>query len=272
MLVMGEPVAFHHTQDPISGAIAPAIGHQSQVSVLACVPIQEVGKRTGVSTTDIRAGIGIGNDGDPMFTLQANAQPGVVCTTGDVTHSLTHEGFDASEDGTGRGTPIIASLVGHGEYREALPTLRATGGDTGGGGEALVFNETGHEKWKEESIAGSLNAHEAREAREAHTIVTDREHATIGALCAAGGKSELHGSQATDSGHHQVSAGIPRRLMPVECERLMGWEDGWTDVPDANGKPPKDAPRYKACGNGVVSSVPAWIGTRLLTLHAELPA
>ena len=41
------------------------------------VPLQEVGKRTGVSTDDPRAGIGIGQDGDPMFTLQAGAQHGV---------------------------------------------------------------------------------------------------------------------------------------------------------------------------------------------------
>ena len=40
-------------------------------------PILEVGKRTGTSTTDPRAGLGIGSDGDPMFTLQAGAQHGV---------------------------------------------------------------------------------------------------------------------------------------------------------------------------------------------------
>ncbi len=40
-------------------------------------PILEVGKRTGTSTTDPRAGLGVGADGDPMFTLQAGAQHGV---------------------------------------------------------------------------------------------------------------------------------------------------------------------------------------------------
>ena len=38
-------------------------------------PILEVGKRTGASTTDTRAGLGVGSDGDPMFTLQADATP-----------------------------------------------------------------------------------------------------------------------------------------------------------------------------------------------------
>lgn len=41
------------------------------------VAIQEVGKRTGVSATDARYGLGIASDGDPMFTLQAGAQHGI---------------------------------------------------------------------------------------------------------------------------------------------------------------------------------------------------
>lgn len=71
-------------------------------------------------------------------------------------------------------------------------------------------------------------------------------------------------------GNGTVSHGIPRRLMPIECERLMGWPDGHTDVPDEKGKPASDAARYKACGNGVVSNVAQWIGERLVALHASL--
>jgi hypothetical protein len=49
--------------------------------VAVCIPIQEVGKRTGPSSTgDVRAGIGLGENGDPMFTLQAGAQHGVAST------------------------------------------------------------------------------------------------------------------------------------------------------------------------------------------------
>lgn len=39
-----------------------------------------------------------------------------------------------------------------------------------------------------------------------------------------------------------------RRLTPLECERLMGWEDNWTEGVS-------DTQRYKLCGNGVVSNV-----------------
>jgi DNA (cytosine-5)-methyltransferase 1 len=60
--------------------------------------------------------------------------------------------------------------------------------------------------------------------------------------------------------------GIPRRLIPVECERLMGWPDGWTaEGIDEDGEryALSDTARYKACGNGVASPVAAWIGFQL---------
>lgn len=45
--------------------------------------------------------------GDPCHPLAAGAHPPAVCVTGAVTHTLKAEGFDASEDGTGRGQPIV---------------------------------------------------------------------------------------------------------------------------------------------------------------------
>ena len=108
--------------------------------------------------TDPRAGIGVGQSGDPMFTLQAGAQHGVatfdlkrglapngsasesdiafpltasdykdpqlvripaVCATGEVFHTLRAEGFDASEDGTGRGGGAVATAM---RVRRLTPT------------------------------------------------------------------------------------------------------------------------------------------------------
>lgn len=79
-----------------------------------------------------------------------------------------------------------------------------------------------------------------------------------------------------------------RRLVPVECERLMGFPDGWTLVPvkEHTGAAPAarqaarpdlfipregggwieyagDAPRYKACGNSMCVNVMRWIGMRI---------
>nr|DAZ40097.1 MAG TPA: Cytosine specific methyltransferase [Caudoviricetes sp.] len=54
---------------------------------------------------------------------------------------------------------------------------------------------------------------------------------------------------------------IVRRLTPVECERLQGYPDGWTDIGewvDSKGKKHKyaDSPRYKALGNSI--AIPQW--------------
>lgn len=54
---------------------------------------------------------------------------------------------------------------------------------------------------------------------------------------------------------------IVRRLTPVECERLQGYPDGWTDIGDwvdSKGKKHKltDTPRYKALGNSI--ALPQW--------------
>jgi DNA (cytosine-5)-methyltransferase 1 len=56
-----------------------------------------------------------------------------------------------------------------------------------------------------------------------------------------------------------------RRLTPVECERLQGFPDNWTQIP--YGKRPKeqcpDGHRYKALGNSMAVPVMRWIGRRI---------
>ena len=51
-----------------------------------------------------------------------------------------------------------------------------------------------------------------------------------------------------------------RRLTPLECERLQGYPDGWTDVPGAS-----DSARYKALGNSVYwdKAIMLMVGTKM---------
>lgn len=65
--------------------------------------------------------------------------------------------------------------------------------------------------------------------------------------------------------HAVATASVVRKLMPVECERLQGFPDGWTQIP-YRGKPAEqcpDAPRYKALGNSWCVPVVRWIGHRI---------
>ena len=56
-----------------------------------------------------------------------------------------------------------------------------------------------------------------------------------------------------------------RKLLPIECERLMGFPDNWTRIV-WKGKTEEecpDAPRYKACGNSMCVNVMGWLGERI---------
>jgi hypothetical protein len=62
-----------------------------------------------------------------------------------------------------------------------------------------------------------------------------------------------------------VCTSTVRRLLPIECERLMGFPDNWTRIP-WKGKPEDecpDSPRYKACGNSMCVNVMQWIGEQI---------
>jgi site-specific DNA-cytosine methylase len=53
-----------------------------------------------------------------------------------------------------------------------------------------------------------------------------------------------------------------RRLTCVECERLQGFPDNYTDIKSKNKQTP-DGPRYKALGNSMAVPVMRWIGERI---------
>jgi len=58
-----------------------------------------------------------------------------------------------------------------------------------------------------------------------------------------------------------------RRLTPVECERLQGFPDNYTDI-QPKGKATPDGPRYKALGNSMAVPVMRWIGERIAQVEA----
>lgn len=62
---------------------------------------------------------------------------------------------------------------------------------------------------------------------------------------------------------------VVRRLTPLECERLQGFPDGWTDIGDwidTKGKKHKlsDTPRYKALGNSLALPFWEWLARRMV--------
>lgn len=63
---------------------------------------------------------------------------------------------------------------------------------------------------------------------------------------------------------------VVRRLTPMECERLQGYPDGWTDIgdwKDSKGKTRKgdaDSPRYKALGNSIALPFWEWMAKKMV--------
>ena len=144
-----------------------------------------------------------------------------------VAHTLRGDGFDASEDGTGRGTPLVL-----------VPAVHQTlvGRSSRGGGQT---NSPGHNADEAIVAFGWQNA--AAQGMPVDTI-----------------------SPTLDKSKHPAtaSAAAVRRLMPVECERLQGFPADYTLVPH-RGKPAADGPRYKAIGNSWAVNCARWIGQRI---------
>ena len=78
-----------------------------------------------------------------------------------------------------------------------------------------------------------------------------------------------------DTGSSRSYAAWPwsvRRLTPLECERLQGFPDGYTDIaiPGRNWSP--DGPRYKALGNSMAVNGMGWIGERIALVEEIIGA
>lgn len=94
---------------------------------------------------------------------------------------------------------------------------------------------------------------------------------SMGAHTAAPGSNGQDAAQWASITHQHT--GRPRRLTPLECERLMGWPDQWTATGTReNGATYalSDSARYRLCGNGVGAPVAEWIGRRLVQYDAAL--
>jgi len=136
------------------------------------------------------------------------------------------------------------------------PTLNAAFGDKQGLENQHALNGAGLFV-RTDPIAKTLTTRNQRNNPENETFVI------ASALDTQRGGPDDNSAQANHIVAHL--AGV-RRLTPTECERLMSWPDGWTNI-DGDNTP--DGRRYKACGNGVVSNVSEWIGSRIMAIEKE---
>lgn len=93
------------------------------------------------------------------------------------------------------------------------------------------------------------------------TLTKTDVHAVVGTLQARDGKGLNH--EGARDGKAIIQESTVRRLTPVECERLQGFPDNWTEDQ-------ADTHRYKQMGNAVAVPVVSWIVNRLMGASNDL--
>jgi len=181
-----------------------------------------------------------------------------------------------------------------GKYDQGVGTIRAAGGDLGGGSETLVakclttrvgraFDALTEQFVTEQRDVNTITASYGMGGVDWETkpllygnkkkIISHAIHPhSIGRSEKAGpqGRDHLDAEKAYTHdarGTAQVvaNANAVRRLTPIETERLQGFPDNYTQIPWRNKTPENcpDGPRYKAMGNSMAVPVMRWIGERI---------
>ena len=249
-----------------AGALAAEPGAKQQTYVALAIPINTQiamrSKALGEGT-----GLGVGADGDPAFTLQANHSHGVM-TAGFNGHRAAGAGIEfAGERAPTVGASMPPNVVagfkagqgdkagGIGYQDETAPTIGGTAsglnqvpavmclaGDTSNAAfdyELCGTLKSSHEQpiavdcrnVRISGINGALQSAGHGGSQNNNAIIIDCRHDRLedisGTLVAKG--SGDHGVQDNNP---VMQYSIVRRLTPLECERLQGYPVGWTDIPE----------------------------------------
>jgi DNA (cytosine-5)-methyltransferase 1 len=169
----------------------------------------------------------------------------------EIAHTLRADGFDASEDGTGRGTPIIAyDARGNGDGHLAQTMT-----------DDHESRVTDYTTIVMPTLVSNGDAHSG--FRNEHGIVPVAFNSDQSEKARSMGEREEHTPTLRAGGEISMARGMEvRRLTPLECSRLQGFPDNYLDVLH-NGKPMADGPRYKALGNSMAVPVIRWLGERI---------
>ena len=238
----------------VSGTLR-AQEHGHQPAVMAFDTTQITSKQNG----------SIPDFGKPCHTLNANAH--VPCAVLDMSHAC-----DVIRD-CGEVAPSLQARRGTGGNQIPL-TYQKTTGTLSPGAHAGSYN--GQDAYNDMLVVSS-EISPALRAKANDPYRTDMDAYVASVDCrnfTEGG--EINGTlQAKESGGQSLNLNntvrlnmVVRRLTPLECERLQGFPDHWTDLgewTDSKGKRHKDAdsPRYKALGNSIALPPWKWLLKRL---------
>ncbi len=247
--VVAQPVAFYDYLGSQGGGveigISPTLKKKDGVAVTQSVaqPVYGTDCYNGAITGDVAATLGT-----PGSSVNASGptvmQPVAYGIDGEQNASEELIGTLRSHQSGGYEGARVAQPVAH---VTIAPTLRAGGNQTGGDRPPGTDVDTVDSLL---TVAQPVAFEPGSIARNAGPV----------------GESPLAPTLRREMGDNQPAVRIDmqvRRLTPVECERLQGFPDGYTNIPWRKKPEAPDGPRYKALGNSMAVPCMAWIGKRI---------
>ena len=211
--------------------------------------------------------MGTGGGNVPMVLMEAYQHHGY--RESDVCGTLT----SGQNNGVRGDTPLVCYSVDQGGGKSSVdvregkaPTLTTTHD-----GAPAVCYSTNHGSFHtlvDEGICATLQASDYKDPPTACYAVDCRNATedTVNGALQSNSAHSLNGNNVVRTRY------IVRRLTPMECERLQGYPDGWTDIGewvDSNGKTRQtsDAARYKALGNSIALPPWKWVLKRICACY-----
>ena len=169
----------------------------------------------------------------------------------------------------GNQVPLVTYGIGNGQAHEAMTMAQEVSQtlNTMHDKQAILYQPKSamEENWAESKIK---NAIRAGESKVSHAVMCEDVSHTL--------RAKANCAYREDTETYPVQNMMVRRLTPMECERLQGYPDGWTDIGewiDSNGgkHQSSDSSRYKALGNSI--ALPFWFWLlRRISAQYERPA
>ena len=193
--------------------------------------------------------------------------------TGDVSATVTSStGSSATHSGPTVMQPVLGTDCYNGSITgDVAATMGTSGSSVNASGPTVMhaFRMQAFGEYADDQTASSMKARDYKDATDLvsvttmKTVGTDMFNGAITGDVAA--PMTNRGSDGTGTGPTVMQAMAVRRLTPIECERLQGFPDNYTQIP-WNKKPADQCPdgvRYKALGNSMAVPVMRWIGERI---------
>jgi DNA (cytosine-5)-methyltransferase 1 len=193
------------------------------------------------------------------FSAGAGASAGSIGYGEEVSPTLA-----AAPSGTNQTPAVVALDMPHAcdvirDCGEIVPSLQARMA-TGGNQVPLTYQMQGFGDYREGDVASSCKQRDFKDGTDLVCAVDCRNFREGGETNGTLQAKESRG-QSLNLNNTVRQNMVVRRLTPMECERLQGFPDGWTDIGewrDSKGKlrKPSDSARYKALGNSI--ALPFW--------------